>query len=89
LDCGGAAHRLDRARELGHDAVAGGGEDPATVARDQLVDHLAPRVQCGEGAFLIGCHEAGVAGHVGCEDDGQLAGDARVVHVRPTRLAFA
>ena len=83
LDCGRAAHRLDRARELRHDAVAGGGEDPATVPRDQLVDHLAARVQRSERAFLVGRHEARVAGHVGCEDDRQLAGDARVVHVRP------
>ena len=85
LDRSGAAHRLDRARELGHHAVAGGGEDPAVVPPDQLVDHLATGVQRGERAFLVGRHEARVAGDVGRENDRQLAGDARVVHVRPQK----
>jgi hypothetical protein len=55
------------------------------VPGDHLVDHLATRVQRGERAFLVGRHEARVAGHVGCENDRQLAGDARVVHVPPPR----
>ena len=40
LDRHRAAHRLHRARELGHDAVAGEIEDPAVVLGHERRDHL-------------------------------------------------
>ena len=73
LDRGGAAHRLDRARELGDHAVAGGAEDPAAVPGDQLIDDLAAGVQQRERALLVGRHEARIADHIGRENDRELA----------------
>ncbi len=69
----GAAHRLDRARELGDDAVAGAGEDPAPMVRDQPVDDLSAGVQRADRRLLVLRHEPAVAGHVGGEDRGEAA----------------
>ena len=68
-----ALHGIDRAGEVGDDAVAGGVEDAAPVRRDQLVDDDAARLQPGERADLVARHQPAVAGNVGGEDRGEFA----------------
>ena len=68
-----ALHGIDRAGEVGDDAVAGGVEDAAPVRRDQLVDDGAARLQPGERADLVARHQPAVAGNVGGEDRGEFA----------------
>ena len=45
LHCDGTLHGVDRAGEVGDDAVAGGVEDAAPVRRDQIVDDRAAGLQ--------------------------------------------
>ena len=85
LDRARAAHRLDRARELGHHTVAGSGEDPPMMPGDQFIDHLAARVQRSQRPFLVARHEARIAGHVGREDGRELADDVCVLHIQPRK----
>ena len=70
-----ALHGVDRAGEVGDDAVAGGVEDAAPVRRDQPVDDGAARLQPGERADLVARHQPAVAGNVGGENGGQFAFD--------------
>ena len=66
-------HGIDRAGEVGDDAVAGGVEDAAPMRRDQLVNDGAAGLQPGERADFVARHQPTVAGHVGGEDRGQFA----------------
>jgi hypothetical protein len=69
----GALHGIDRAGEVGDDAVAGGVEDAAPMRRDQLIDDGAASLQPGERADLVARHQPAVAGNVGGEDCGEFA----------------
>ena len=83
----GALHGIDRAGEVGDDAVAGGVEDAAPVRRDQLIDDGAACLEPGERADLVTRHQPAVAGNVGGEDRGEFAlyrmdGHAWLLHIR-------
>jgi hypothetical protein len=69
----GALHGIDRAGEVGDDAVAGGVEDAAPMRRDQLIDDGAASLQPGERADLVTRHQPAVAGNVGGKDRGQFS----------------
>ena len=69
----GALHGIDRAGEVGDDAVARGVEDTAPVRRDQLIDDDAARLQPGERPDLVARHQPAIAGDVGGEDRGEFA----------------
>jgi len=68
-----ALHGIDRAGEVGDDAVAGGVEYPAPVRRNQLIDGDAARLQPGKRAGLVPRHQPAVAGNVSGEDRGEFA----------------
>ena len=68
-----ALHRIDRARKVGDDAVAGGVEDAAPVRRDQPIDDGAARPKSREGADLVARHQPAVAGNVGGKDRRKFA----------------
>ena len=82
LDFGGASHRLDGARELRNDAVAGATEDAARMVRDQAVNDLAIGLEGGKRALLILAHEPAVADHIGCKDGSHSALNAIHGHAR-------
>ena len=64
--------RLDGARELDQETVAGGLDDATTVLADLGADELAPdRLEAGEGALLVLPHKAAVARDVRREDGRQ------------------
>src|SRR5215831_6122602 len=66
LDLDGATHRIDDARKLDEQPVAGGLDDAAPVLLDLRIPQLAPdRLQPGERAFLVGTHQPRIAGNVG------------------------
>jgi hypothetical protein len=66
-------HGIDRAGEVGDDAVACSVEDAPAVRRDQSIDDRAARLQPGERANFVARHQTAVAGNVGGEDCGQFA----------------
>jgi len=62
---GGAAHRVDNAREFRQHPVAGRLDDAAGVLTDLRVDELAAmRLEALVRAFLIGAHQARVTRHI-------------------------
>src|SRR5439155_5766173 len=67
-----ALHGIDRAGEVGDDAVAGGVEDPAPMRLDQTIDDDAARLQPGERVDLVARHQPAVAGNVGGKDRGEF-----------------
>jgi hypothetical protein len=73
LDTGGAAHGLDRARELGQDAVAGGAENAAVMLPHQPVEGVPAGAQGAVGALLVRPHHAGISGRIRAQDGRQLA----------------
>ena len=82
-----ALHGIDRAGEVGNDAIAGNIEDAATMRRDQSVDDGAARFQSGQRADVVTRHQPAVASDVGGEDRGQFAlyrldGHARLLPIR-------
>ena len=89
LDFGRAPHRLDRAGELGNDAVAGAPEDAATMVGDQPVDDLTMGLQRRKRRLLILAHEPAVADHIGCKDGGHSALNAIHGHARPRGTSSA
>src|SRR5215469_9556821 len=66
---------IDRAGEIGGDAVPGGIENAAVVRRDQSVDDGAAPLQPGERADFVARHQPAVAGNVGGENRGEFAFD--------------
>jgi hypothetical protein len=57
----------------------------AVVHLDRGVNYLTPeRLESGEGALLIGPHEAAVADHIGGEDRRKLALKAPRRHQSPS-----
>ena len=89
LDFGGAPHRLDRAGELGDDAVAGAPEDAALMVGDQPVDDLTMGLQRRKRRLLILAHEPAVADHIGCKDGSHSALNAIHGHARPRGTSSA
>ena len=84
LKGGDAAHRLDDARKLDQQAVAGRVGDAPAAGGDGRLDHFRPeRAQAPQRALLVRAHEPGEAGHVGRHDGGQPAVLAR--HLVPPR----
>jgi hypothetical protein len=69
----GALEGIDRAGEIGDDAIASGIEDAAPVRRDQPVDDDAARLQPSQRADLVARHQPAVAGNVCGEDRGEFA----------------
>ena len=76
LDLDRALHRLDDAREVGEQPVAGRVGDPAAMALDEPGEHAAAVLQRRHRRDLVGLHEAAVALDVGRQDGGQLAFDS-------------
>jgi len=86
LHLDGAAHRLDHARELDQDAVAGRLHDAAEVLLDLRIDQLtAMGLELRKGPRLIRPHQPAVAGDIGGQDGSELAFDALWRH-RETSL---
>ena len=87
LDAERAVERVDGARELGQDAVAGGVGDAAAMLRDEAIRDIAMGVEQAQRAGLIDVHQAGVAGHIGAEDSSETALDdgarRRFIGVQP------
>src|SRR5262249_50204956 len=70
VDC--AAHRFDRACELGEHAVAGGLDQPPLMLGDFRLDQLAPvRPEPVDRAFLVGPDEPRVTRDVRSENGGK------------------
>ena len=80
LEIDGAAHRLDRAGELGQHAVAAGAEDAPVMPGDDVVDDLAEIAERADRPVLVVGGQARVADDVGDEDGGKLALDVRLFH---------
>ena len=87
LDLDRALGRVDHARELGQDAVAGGVDDAAAVAADQRQDHRLVRLEVVDRRGLVLAHEPAVAGDVGGKNGGEPAIRRGVVvhHCSPAR----
>jgi hypothetical protein len=72
LHLGRAAQRIDDARELDEQPVAGGFDQPPAVGGDLRVDHLgADRSQPVERTFLINPDQARIAGDISRQNRGQ------------------
>jgi len=72
-----AAHRIDDARKLNQEPIAGGLDDATAMFGDLRVAELAAdRPQCGESSFLVGLHQPRIARHVGRQDRRQPPFDA-------------
>jgi hypothetical protein len=74
-------HGVDRAGEIGDDAVAGGVENAPAMRRDQPVDDDPAGLQPGERANLVVRHQPAVTGDVGGENRRELAFDRRLGHI--------
>jgi hypothetical protein len=78
FDC--AAHRVDDARKLDQQPVAGGLDDAATVLLDLGITQLTTqRFEAFERAFLVCPHQPRIRGHIGGKDRSETAGLAHVV----------
>jgi hypothetical protein len=73
---------IDRAGEIGDDAVAGGVEDPAAMPGDQPVDDRAGRLQPSHRPRLVRAHQPAVAGDVGRENRRELSFNRSIGHER-------
>ena len=73
LDRHSTTRRLDRAGELGDDAVAGAAEDAAEMPGDPCIDGLSAGGESGQSGLLVRLHEAGIADDIGGEYGGQAA----------------
>lgn len=69
----GALHRIDRAGEIGNDAVTGGIEDPTSVVGDQLVNDRATGFQPAQRTGLVLPDKPAAPRHVGGEDCREFA----------------
>src|SRR5262249_2266618 len=85
LDIHGTAHRLHDGRELDQDAVTRGFYNPAPMESHGRVDQLAAQLaEALQRAFLVHAGQPRIAGYVGGQDGGKLAGR---VHA-PSRLVW-
>ena len=73
LDLDRGLDRLDRARELGQQRIAGCIDHPAAVARHQADNDVAIGFERLDGGCLVGRHQTGIADRVRAQDRGQLA----------------
>ena len=79
LQLGGAADRVDDAREFHQHPVAGRLDDAAGVLADLRIDQLAAmRLEAFVRAFLVRSHQPRIARHIGGEDRGETAALAHV-----------
>jgi hypothetical protein len=76
LDLGGAAHRFDRAAELGEDSVTSGIEDAATMQLHQFPEDFLVGPKCLQRALFVLCHQTAVRRDVCGEDRRQFAFEA-------------
>ena len=71
LNFNGTARGVDGACELNQDTIAGPLDDAAAMIRDLRFQELAPMsIEPRQRAFLVGSHQAAVAGDVAGEDSG-------------------
>src|SRR5262245_47888583 len=71
LDLDRALGGADDAGKLGHDAVAGGVDDPPAVPADQGQDHALVGFEVAHGGGLVLVHEPAVARDVGGKNGGE------------------
>ena len=82
-----AAHRFDRACELGEHAVARGLDEPSLVLGDFWLDQLAPvRGEPHQRALLVGADEPRVTRDVRCENGGEPTLHGGFCSVRARRV---
>ena len=68
-----AAHRLDGARKLGQHGVAGGIENPAREARDEILEDGPVGLEAPQRFLFVLGHQLAVTGDVGSHDGCNLA----------------
>ena len=73
LDIDGAAYRVDGARELGKNCIAGGIENAAAGYRDEVVSSGSTRHHSPQRLFFIIGDQPAVLGDVGHQNSGDLA----------------
>ncbi len=73
LDVDRASNRFDRARELGHDAVAGPAKDPPVVIAHEFLDDGPIRAEPPDRVLLVDLHQPAVTDHIGRQNRGELA----------------
>ena len=79
MQLGRAAQRVDHARELDQQAVAGGFVNTASVLGDLRIDELpTQRFEAFQRAFLVRPHQPRISRHIGGKDRGETAGLAHV-----------
>jgi len=84
LDLDRGLDRLDRARKLGQQRIAGCIDHPAAVAH-QADNDVAIGFQRLDGGCLVRRHQTGITDRVRAKDRGELASAASVGHCRSTR----
>jgi len=77
LDLDRAAHGVDHTGKLGQDAIARRAHDTTMALMNKGIGDLAVGLQGAQGGFFIRAHETAEALHIGAEDGGELALDAR------------
>ena len=89
LHVDGAAHRFDRACELGEHAVAHGFDEPPLVLGDFWLDQLAPvGGELHQRALLVGADEPRVTCDVRCENGGEPTLHGGFCSVRARRVGW-
>ena len=74
-----AAYRVDDARKLHQQTVAGGLDDTAVVLGDLGIEELAAqRLKAFERAFLVRSHQPRIPRNIGGEDRGKTTGGVHV-----------
>lgn len=73
LHVNGASHGFDRAWELRQDSVAGGVEDAAGAAGDEVVEYCSVRRQPAQRFLFVLGDELALTDDVGGQDGGDLA----------------
>jgi hypothetical protein len=75
-----AAHGLDGALKLDHQAVACGAEDAAVMLQDEVRGYVAIGPKAGKSAILVLRHHARITCHVGRDNGRQLSVPVLRVH---------
>ena len=73
LHLDGATQRVDDAREVRQQAVAGGADDPSAMRRDQRVDGGADLAERAMRAGLVLAHQPAEADHVHMQNGGKFS----------------